>query len=265
MEMLLRHLQIVVRWFVTVDHVLRRRDPVQRPEERPAAGNHASLTSANGSCLPLQKVAAIVLVFGPVYGTAMGAYAFVVGKRSLVEQLPQLIYSGVKVPLLIALTVAISLPSFFVINTLLGLRDDFREAFRAIVSVQAGMAVILVSLFPLTLFSYISLAATESSYPLAILVNAGMFGLASVSAQVLLRGYYQELIDRNRRHLWMVRMWILVYAFVGIQAGYVLRPFIGDPDSPTTFLRKESFQNAYVKVIELVWQVLSEFSWPGFP
>lgn len=259
--MLLRHLQIVVRWFVTVDHVLRRRNPVQRPSERPTAPNQtSSVTSVNESYLPLQKVAAIVLVFGPMYGAAMGAYAFVVGKRSLVEQFPQLIYSGVKVPLLIALTVAISLPSFFVINTLLGLRDDFIEALRAIVSAQAGMAVILVSLFPLTLFSYISLATTESSYPLAILVNAAMFGLASVSAQVLLRGYYQDLIDRNRRHLWMVRMWILVYAFVGIQAGYVLRPFIGAPDSPTTFLRKESFQNAYVKILELVWRVLSEFS-----
>ena len=261
--MLLRHLQIVVRWFVTVDHVLRRRDPADRPTSRSDLPNQSPANSTNspqGSYLPLQKVAAIVLVFGPLYGAAMGAYAFIIGKRSLVEQFPQLIYSGVKVPLLIALTVAISLPSFFVINTLLGLRDDFREAFRAIVSAQAGMAVILVSFFPLTLFSYISLASTQTSYPLAILVNAAMFGLASVSAQVLLRGYYQTLIERNRRHLWMVRMWILVFAFVGIQAGYVMRPFIGDPNLPPTFLRKDSFQNAYVKIVELVWQVVSEFS-----
>lgn len=253
-EMLLRHLQFAVRWFVTVDHVLRRRDHGQRPTEQsipPDAGT---------SYLSLQKVATIVFVFGPIYGAAMGAYAFVVGKRNIIEQFPQLIYSGVKVPLLIALTVLISLPSFYVINTLLGLRDDFRVALRAIISAQAGMAVILVSFFPLTLFLYFSLAAEEVSYATAVLFNAAMFGVASVSAQVLLRGYYQCLIDRNRRHLWMVRMWILVYAFVGIQAGYVLRPFIGDPKAPTTFFRKESFQNAYVKVLELIWQVLREFA-----
>ena len=261
--MLLRHLQTVVQWFVTVDHVLRRRDLVQRT---PAQANPLDPTwvdftaSSNATYLPLRKVAAIVLVFGPVYGAAMGSYGFVVGKTSLVHQFPQLIYSGIKVPLLIALTVTISLPSFFVINTLLGLRNDFSEALRAIVSAQAGMIIILVSFFPLTLFSYISLAAMETSYQLAILINATMFGLASISAQVLLRGYYQSLIRKSHRHLWMVRMWILVFAFVGIQAGYVMRPFIGDPNLPPTFLRKDSFQNAYVKIVELVWQVVSEFS-----
>jgi hypothetical protein len=258
-EMLLRHLQTVVRGFNTVDHVLRRGEIGLRPSRQSEpldslpAGFDARLDRTS---LPARKVAAIVFIFGPIYGAAMGAYAWVVGERTFVEQLPQMIYSGVKVPILIALTVAIALPSFFVINTLLGLRADFREALRAIVSAQAGMAVILVSLFPLTLFSYVSMAAAEDSYALAILFNAAMFGLASVSAQVLLRGYYEKLIERSRRHQWMVRMWIFVYAFVGIQAGYVLRPFIGDPSAPPTFLRKESFQNAYVKIFELVCNAL---------
>ena len=94
---------------------------------------------------------------------------------------------------------------------------------------------------------------------MAILCNAAMFGLASISSQVLLCGYYEKLVQRNRRHLWMIWLWIFVYAFVGIQAGYVLRPFIGDPELPPTFLRKESFQNAYVKVFELVCHVVNEF------
>ncbi len=119
-------------------------------------------------------------------GAAMGSYAWVVGQRTFAEQIPQLIYSSVKVPLLVAMTVAISLPSFFVINTLLGLRDDFREALRAIVSAQAGLAIILVSLFPLTLFSYVSLQPLDVSYQSAVLFNAAMLGLASISAQFLL-------------------------------------------------------------------------------
>ena len=54
----------------------------------------------------------------------------------------------------------------------------------------------------------------------------------------------------------MVRMWIVVYAFVGIQAGYVLRPFVGSPEMAPSFLRKESFQNAYVKVWSLISNVI---------
>lgn len=261
-EMLLRHWQAVVRGLYTVDHVLRRHktddSDLQERQFDKNTGCPKSKTDSQASVffLPLRQVAIIVLVFGPVYGAAMGAYAFVVGQRSLVEQIPQMVYSGVKVPLLIMVTISIALPSFFVISTLLGLRNDFRHSLRAIVSAQAGLTVILASLFPITLFVYASLAPFSSSYAIAILFNAAMFGIASVAAQVLLSAYYRELIERNRRHLWMCRMWIFVYAFVGIQVGYVLRPFIGSPSIEPSFLRRESFQNAYVKVFSLVCEVI---------
>jgi hypothetical protein len=158
--------------------------------------------------------------------------------------------------LLITVTLIVSIPSFYVINTLLGLRDDFGEAWRSIISAQAGLTIILSSLFPVTLFVYLSLTNSTASYQAAVLFNAGMFGLASVSAQLLLRGYYRALVKKDARHRWMIRFWIFVYAFVGIQAAYVLRPFIGNPNQSTTFFRRESFQNAYVKVFELVWNIV---------
>lgn len=231
----------VVRGFNTVDQILRREN---NAEER---------------FIPLWRVVAILLVCGPIYGIAMGAYAYVVGARSFTAQVPQLIYSGVKVPMLLGMTVAIAMPSFFVLNSLMGLRDDFGEALRAIVSAQAGLAVILVSLFPLTLFVYASLANTPANHSTAVLFNAAMFGLASVSAQVLLRYYYKPLVSRDLRHRWMIRIWIFVYAFVGIQAAYTLRPFIGGPNAPPEFLRSDSFQNAYLAILRIVGSVFESF------
>lgn len=264
-EMLLRHWQIVVRGLDTVDHVLRRRDllgPTRtldgQASDSQAQSSSRSIRRSSTAIVPLRKVIAIVFICGSIYGAAMGSYALAMGERTLVAQLPQLIYSGIKVPLLLCFTVAISLPSFFVINTLMGLRSDFGEALRAIVSAQAGLTLILVSLFPITLFVYSCLPAGGSSYPLAVLFNAAMFAVASISAQVLLAAYYGELVNRNARHRWMIRMWIVVYAFVGIQAGYVLRPFIGSPNVAPSFLRKDSFQNAYVKVFSLVCEVLND-------
>ena len=261
-EMLLRHWQIVVRGLDTVDHVLRRRDWSESGSSHDT-GNAESFSAQAGSqnmaaAIPLRKVVAIVLICGPIYGIAMGSYAFAAGERALVAQIPQLIYSGIKVPLLLCFTVAISLPSFFVINTLMGLREDFREALGAIVSAQAGLTLILVSLFPITLFVYSCLPPGNSSYALAVLFNAAMFAVASISAQVLLDAYYTKLVARNARHRWMVRLWIVVYAFVGIQAGYVLRPFIGSPSVKPSFLRRGSFENAYVKVFSLICDVLED-------
>jgi hypothetical protein len=161
-------------------------------------------------------------------------------------------YSAVKVPLLLAATCIVALPSFFVLNTLCGLRDDFHLALRAVAATQAGVAIILASLAPLTLTWYLS---SESYYP-AILFNAAMFAVASVAAQRLLRGHYRPLIERNPRHRMMLRTWLGLYALVGIQMAWMLRPFVGSRTDPVEFYRKETLDNAYVIVARLVWEAL---------
>src|SRR5262249_1283213 len=150
---------------------------------------------------------------GLVYGAAMGAY----GGRPW-----QMAFSAAKVPLLLGATLVLSLPSYFVLNTLLGLRGDFAEALRAIVASQAAVTIVLVALAPLTVLWY----ASSADYQLAILFNALMFAVASLAAQVVLARAYRPLIARTPRHRWMLRAWIVLYAFVGTQMGWTLRPFI---------------------------------------
>jgi hypothetical protein len=47
---------------------------------------------------------------------------------------------------------------------------------------------------------------------------------------------------------------MVLYIFVGIQMGWVLRPFIGDPMEPVQFFRDEAWDNAYVIVARMVWE-----------
>jgi len=188
-----------------------------------------------------------ILVCGLLYGAVMGTFGGVSGAR-----IWQVAFSAVKVPMLLLVTFAITLPSFFVLNTLLGLRDDFGEALRSLAATQAGLSIVLLSLAPFTAFWYLS----SGHYPTAILCNGLMFAVASVSAHGLLRRYYRRLIARNARHRWLLRIWLFLYAFVGIQMGWILRPFVGDPTLPTQFFRREAWGNAYVKVAQLIWSVL---------
>jgi hypothetical protein len=189
-----------------------------------------------------------VIGFGMFYGGVMGTYGGFGGPRML-----QVVYSAVKVPFLLFTTFLLSLPSFFVINTLLGLRSDFARAFRALLATQAGLTIILSALAPYTAFWYFS----GSRYQAAILFNGFMFAVASVSAQWMLRRSYQPLIETNSKHRWMLRVWLVIYVFVGIQMGWVLRPFIGDPAAPVQFFREGSWSNAYEVVIQMIWDVLS--------
>lgn len=84
---------------------------------------------------------------------------------------------------------------------------------------------------------------------------APLFGIATFGGQVLLRRYYRALLERDVRHRVLLRFWGILYAFVGIQMGWVLRPFIGDPYKPVVFFREDSWGNAYVVIFQLLRQV----------
>ncbi len=190
----------------------------------------------------------LLLLCSLFYGAVMGTSAGIWGDRAW-----QVAFSAVKVPVLLLATPIIALPSFFVVNTVMGVRSDFARALRAVVGSQAVLAIILVSLSPLTAVWYLS----SADYNAAILFNALIFGVSSLGAQVLLRKSYRPLIARDPRHRWLLRAWITLYAFVGIQLGWTLRPFIGSPSKPVEFFRGGELENAYVIVARMIWQLVA--------
>jgi hypothetical protein len=214
-----------------IDDVLRCREAVQ---SRPAGST-------------LRRMVYCILASGMIYGAVMGAFGGVWGVR-----LWQAVFAALKVPLLLLGTSLIAWPSFFVLNTLAGLRHDFARATTALMAAQAGLAIVLASLAPLTVAWY----ATSSGYGDAILFNGVMFAVASLAGQWLLRDHYRLLIERDARHRWMFWTWLALYVFVAIQMAWVLRPFVGDPDTPVEFLRREKWGNAYLVVARLIYDVM---------
>jgi hypothetical protein len=213
--------------FLQVDSVLRGRSPSER-------------ISSDASRATL---AFLLIACGLIYGGVMGSYGGLSGDRVW-----QVGYSATKVPLMLLATFCLSLPSFFVLNTLAGLRSDFADSVRALLAAQAAVTVVLASLAPLTLVWYISVDVYEA----AILFNGGMFAVATIGGQIVLRREYRRLVRRNSRHRAMLFAWMIVYIFTGIQMGWSLRPFIGDPISPVQFFRSGHTANAYVVVARLI-------------
>jgi hypothetical protein len=224
-------------WLSTADDVLRRADWTTLPD---------------ATRRTLVRLVACLVFFGLLYGATMGTFRGLAGES---QWLRQIVYSAVKVPILLLATFLISLPSFFVLNTLLGLRRDFNQALRAVIATQAGMAIILASFAPLTLLWY----SSSANYSSAMVFNGIMFAVASLSAQWLLREYYRPLIARNRRHRWMLWGWVFAYALVAIQMAWLLRPFVGSTDMEVAFMRPEAWDNAYVIILRLVWRALGGF------
>ena len=196
----------------------------------------------------LRWLVLFVVVFGIYYGAVMASYTGLAPGRY-----QQLLYVGLKVPLLLLVTFALCLPSFFVVNVVAGRGADFGEALRGVVAAQACVTVALAALSPVTVLFYL----TTDRYHEAILFNAVMFTVAVVAAQRMMGRYYGPLIERAPRHRWMLLFWFFFYALVGIQMGWLLRPFIGAPQVPVEFFRSGAWGNAYEVVARLISQFLS--------
>jgi hypothetical protein len=192
---------------------------------------------------PVAFLLVLGIAAGMFYGAVMGAFSL----RPM-----QMLYAALKVPLLLSAAFLISMPSFFMLNTLLGLRADFARTMTALLIAQATFTLTLLSLAPITAFWYVS----TTDYETAVLFNGLIFAIATVAARFMLRRLYRPLIAAEPRHAWVLRGWLFTFTFVTIQMAWVLRPFVGSPQTATRFFREDAWSNAYVEVGRMAWDVL---------
>jgi hypothetical protein len=213
-----------------VDRLLRGREEfaAERAARAAARGGPRALGR-----VPWSEIATVVVVAGALHGAAIGSF----GLRA-----EQSWYSALKLPLLIAGSTALCVPSFYALNTVIGLREDFGAALRGVLCTQATVAAVLASLAPVVLVEYLS----SASYRAAMLANGLAFLVASACGQAALARHYRPLVARNRRHALARAAWLVLYWFVTIQLAWVLRPFVGAPGLEPQFLRPEAWSNAYV-------------------
>lgn len=211
----------------------------------PRAGLLDAVAFPLASRLPrLRELAMLIVLVSPIFGLAMGSFDLS-SERWLYP-----VFSAVKLPLMIGATWLICLPGFVALCSVLRLREDLPECLRAIFCGQAAVACALASMAPLIAFAYVS----GVSHRVALLLCGGMFAVATLAGQIVMLRRWRPLLARRGggRHALLLAYWLAAYVFVGIQTGWMLRPFVGSPGIAPTFIRQEPFSNAYVVVAELV-------------
>lgn len=190
-----------------------------------------------------------------LYGGVMGSFGIWDGIVTG-DELLQIIYSACKLPLLIGLTFALSLPALIAFYALAGVADDLREVIRLMTRTQLAFALVLIGLSPYTLLLY----ASSGHYSSTILFNGALFGVAAFIRHRVLHRSSAELIRRNPRHRLLLRIWFLLNTLVGIQLGWVLRPFVGVPGADTAFIRPDSWSNAYLALADILSSLIADIS-----
>ncbi len=244
----------IAGWFAELDSILR--------------GDLTRVSSLRRGGLEVnsRRLSLIIIVLAMIYGVCMGTFAVF---RSQGANPIQVLASMLKVPLLFYLTLLVTFPSLYVFNALVGSRLTLVTVARLLVASLGVMVAVLSSLGPIVAFFSVS----TSSYPFMLLFNvvvftvAGTLGMAfllqtlhrlsAVDSQPLLpatrpaqtepeslvfddpSGALDPLENRVlSQHVKTVfRLWVIVFALVGAQMGWVLRPFVGSPNSPFTWLR----------------------------
>ena len=118
---------------------------------------------------------------------------------------------------------------------------------------QAALTIVLAALAPLTVFWYASSTHYRGGHPVQ---RRHVRRRQPRRRRWCWPAAYRPLIARNPKHRWLLRTWIVIYAFVGIQMGWTLRPSSAPPDEPVRFFRGGELENAYVVVARMVWETL---------
>jgi hypothetical protein len=196
---------------------------------------------------PLGAQLRVIVLCGALYGACMGGFGGILG-----DGWKQILLSASKIPLLFLVTFLLCLPSFFVMNGLAGLREDFARVAAALLGFQCIAAIVLAALGPVTILMNVS----TGFYPFIKLWNGVIFAVASLAGHYRMATLYRPLIGVNGRHRIFLRVWIVLYSFVGIQMAWVMRPFVGSPGMPFEVFREEAWGNAYVELLHLALRVV---------
>lgn len=165
---------------------------------------------------------------------SLALYGAVMGSEHSVWQA---LASSVKLPLLFLITLVVCLPTLYFFNTILEASLGLSQNFALLLAAITMTAVVLLAFVPVSLFFLI----TTSQYQFYKLLNVAFFVIAGwIGVRQLDQGM-RMLTAGDRRGARMrgrlLRLWILLYAFVGSQLAWTLRPFFGAPGLPFELFR----------------------------
>jgi hypothetical protein len=192
-----------------------------------------------------------ILLLGGFFGLVAGAYS---GPAQAVS-------AGLKLPFLFFATFVICFPAFFVVQVLVGSRLRLPQVVVLVCGALALTCILLAAFVPITAFFLVSGANYYFQHLLNITLAliAGIFGMYALHDGLSLvcekRGVYP------RKALTIMRAWAVLFAFVGVQLAWNLRPFLGDRNQPfRVFGRYQG--NFYAAVIYAVNKLFAGESGP---
>ncbi len=168
------------------------------------------------------------------------AYGAIIGSFNSWEQA---LSSAIKLPALYLITLMVCLPALHIFNSLFGSRKSVTQHFTYVLSAASVIALLLAGFAPIVLF-FITTLNPAKDYSFYLLMNVAVFTITGVFGVSFL---YQAMRpaaagdgDENIKvRDQILRLWLVLYGFVGSQLGWTLRPFFGSSDQFVLFRERD--------------------------
>ncbi|MBD1842755.1 hypothetical protein H6F89_04895 [Cyanobacteria bacterium FACHB-63] len=206
-------------YFSTVIALLRDRD--------------SFLTEIHKGIRLKSKISALLIssfCFFALYGAIIGAFHGPL----------QVLSSAIKLPALYLITLVVCLPTLYIFNVLFGAKQTISQHFTYLLTAISVIALLLCGFAPVTLFFLI----TVNDYYFFMLLNVAIFAITGILGvsflyQVMRPIASDDGVQGVKIRTNILRLWLVLYGFVGSQLGWTLRPFFGSPGQFELFRPRE--------------------------
>lgn len=188
-----------------------------------------------------------IVIFGSLYGATMGVWS---------GSFVQILFSAMKLPLLLLISIAVVLPSYYVINLVIGGRESFMQLATLIFTGFSIVSTILLAFVPINLFFIITSPRDTISYLFMVFMTLAIFGFGCILTIIYLVECVQYLTTKNKgfitlRDMTPITATLVILAFVGTQLAWFIRPWY---NTAPGFVRSEVSGNFYTNILSLIFK-----------
>ena len=188
----------------------------------------------------------LIVVFTFLYGLIMGSY----------NGIAQALLSGLKLWGLFLITLVICFPSFYIVQIVLGSRIGIKQLSIMLLSGLVMVSTIMLAFGPIVLFFQLSGGNYHFLQLLhvAVMVFSGIFGMRVVLDSLKNACENQQVYPKIG--LTVFQIWVIIFAIVGFQLSWNLRPFIGHKEMPFEVFREHTRGNVYTTVFRSLGELM---------
>lgn len=187
-----------------------------------------------------------ILVLSAIYGATMGIYGGGL----------QILYSAIKVPILLLVSLYISIPSYYVLYSLLGGKRTLRQTVMLLLLGFSIMSIVLIAFVPVNLFFMFTSPKSPETHDFMTILNIAIFTLGGFFALIYFVKGAENLYGASENWKPAFVLGSIILMFVGTQLAWVLRPFFNYYE---LFIRPVE-GNFYTAVVNLLIQSIG---WNG--